>query len=300
MWFYRAIGILFFAFTMLLSANGQVVGFRLGLNSGMFLDELGDPDVPHPEAWEKYPASYSEKYTWQPTVGVEGEILFQVSPMSHFGVELDYTKLKGYNDVAPFYNYYLTPYFEQFQDAEQFKEYFYAEPVAFNTTLFNVAANWKYFFFKSSPLKPFIKLTGVVSFVGTDYTFKELPSFSQMANEVQPESDVLYARGTSNSEQEKFPAFHLGGGIGFDYSITENWSLQVDATATVVNTDLINGAPNFTYLQEDGKEILRHNQRPSLTMQLSAGLVYYIEVLGQKGRGGQGKTDSTLPFYRRK
>ena len=288
MLFLRVIWIVFLFFAVLFHANSQVVGFRMGLNSGMYINELGDPDVPHPEAFENTPALSSEKFTWQPTIGFEGEILFQVSPMSHFGVELDYSKLKGYNDLPPVYNYYLTPYYADFQ------EVYTTDPVAFNTTLFNVAVNWKYFFFKSSPLKPFVKLTGVVSFVGTDFTFKDDPDPDLF------DSDVLYARGTSNSDQEKYPAFHLGGGLGFDYKITEKWSLQVDATATVVNTDIINGAPNFTYLQEDDKDILRHNKRPTFTMQISAGLVYYIEVLGEKGRGGQGKTDPSLPFFRRK
>lgn len=314
MLFFRTILAVLLFFAVVIPAKSQVVGFRLGLNSGLFINELGDSDVPHPDAFDYTSALSSEKFTPQPTIGIEGEILFQVSPMSHFGVELDYSKLKGYNDVPPFYNYYLTPYFEQFQDFEQFKEHFQSEPVAFNTTLFNVAVNWKYFFFKTSPLKPFVKLTGVVSFVGTDYTYKNHPFGTKMTGgydpetniawdgfvEIEPESDVLYSRGTSNSEQEKYPAFHLGGGIGFDYKISEHWSLQVDGTATVINTDIINGVPNFTYLQEDGLDILRHNKRPSLTFQLSVGLVYYIEVLGQSGKGGQGKIDPHRPFFRKK
>lgn len=266
--------------------NSQVIGFRLAANSSMYINELGDSDVPHPYALQQTPAINTQNFKMQPTIGVEGEILFQVSPMSHFGIELEYSKLKGYNETPPIYNYYLTPYYADYQN------YYTADPVAFNTTLINVAVNWKYFFFKQSPLKPFVKLTGVVAFVGTDFTFNKDPDPESF------ESNVLYSRGTSNSEQEKLPAFHLGGGIGFDYKINDRWSFQADLTSTVINSDIINGVPNFTYEKVDDKDMLLYNKRPSLTAQISAGLVYTIEI-SQSG-GSSGKTNTTLPFYRRK
>jgi len=282
--------ILFLFFVATGSAKSQLIGFRLAANSNMYVNELGTSDVPHPNALNATPALSTQKFVPQPTIGIEGEILFQVSPMSHFGVELEYSKLKGYNDNPPVYNYYLTTYYsENFQKGGEY----ITDPVAFNTTLFNVAVNWKYFFFKTSPLKPFVKLTGVVAFVGTDYTLK---------NNRNPdifESDVLYARGTSNTDQEKWPAFHVGGGVGFDYSIDERWSLQVDGTATVINSGIINGVPNFTYEKVDEKPLLRYNSRSSLTAQISVGLVYAIQV-GDSKRGGEGKTNPNLPFYRKK
>jgi hypothetical protein len=299
--------LLFLIFVVVGSAKSQLIGFRFGVNSNVFVNELGLSDVPHPDALAATPAINTQKFIPQPTIGAEGEILFQVSPMSHFGIELEYSKLKGYNNTPPVYNYYLTPYFNQFQDS------YIDAPVAFNTTLFNVAVNWKYFFFKTSPLKPFVKLTGVVAFVGTDFTYKELPVGAEIVGgydsepniawdalvEISPESDILYARGTSNTNQEKWPAFHLGGGVGFDYSINERWSFQVDGTATVINSGIINGVPNFTYEKVEDKDMLRYNNRSSLTLQISAGLVYSIQV-GGSGKGPRGETDPNLPFYRKK
>lgn len=282
----KRIGSVFFLLLALIfSAEGQKIGFRLAVNSGMFITELGETEVPHPLALELSPALSSDNFTPQPTIGVEGEVLFQISPMSYFGVEVDYTKLKGYNDNPPYYNWYLTPYFDQFQD-----EYFDA-PVAFNTTLINVAVNWKYFFFKNSDFNPFVKLTGVVAFVATDYTYKD--SVQQ----------VLYARGTKNSNQRMWPAFHVGGGLGFSYQLSDNWSLQVDGTMTVNNSDIINGVPNFTYAVEEDVELLKYHKRPTLTAQVSAGVVYTIEVEKPKAgfrRGRAGKIDPNLPFYRKK
>lgn len=276
--------LLFFAAVS--TASSQIIGFRFATNTNIFFNELGESDVPHPDAYLLSPALSSDKYTPQPTIGFEGEVLFQVSPMSLFGVELEYSKLKGFNNNPPYYNYYLTPYFEQYQES------YNNAPVAYNTTLFNVAVNWKYFFFRNSPFKPFVKLTGVVAFVGTDFRYKEIPD-AELS-----EWDVLYARGTSNSDQEKWPAFHVGGGIGFDYEFAEYWSFQIDATSTVINSDIINGAPNFTYLKEDGTGMLKYQKHPSLILQISAGLVYYIDVKGSTGSSG--KTNPHLPFFRKK
>lgn len=283
----RSISLVFVLFFVaVIAANGQLIGFRFAGNTNVFLGELGDSPVPHPDAFLETPAVSSTKFSYQPTIGAEAEILFQASEMSLLGVELEYSKVKGYNDIPPVYNYYLTPYYAQYQD------YYTTDPVAFNTTLFNVAVNWKYFFFKSSPLKPFVKLTGVVAFVATDFTFKDNPDPELFT------SDVLYARGTSNSEQNMWPAFHLGGGIGFDYMINDKWSFQVDATSTVINSDIINGVPNFTYEQVEGVDMLSYQKNPSVTFQISAGVVYYIELIGQPGV--KGKADPSLPFYRKK
>ncbi len=276
-------------FVVSFTANAQFIGYRLAFNSSAFMNELGPPDELHPDIWLATPANYTNKYTPQPTLGVEGEILFQVSPMSHFGIELEYSKLKGYNNTPPAYNYYLTPYYEDFQSEGMFVT---GRPLAFNTTMLNVAVNWKYFFLEKSPVKPFLKLTGVVSFIGTDFTVKDAVDAEGL------DSQILYSRGTSNSDQGKLPVFHLGGGIGFDYSLSNRWSIQVDGTFTVINSDLINGVPNFTYALEGETAMLNYNKCWSLTTQISAGLVYTIEVGGQ--RGGRGKTDPSLPFYRRK
>ncbi len=284
----RIYSIIFLLFAVSFTANAQIIGYRLALNSSVFMNELGDPEVPHPDVLLATPTIHTKKFKPQPTVGVEGEILFQVSPMSHFGIELEYSKIKGFNNTPPVYNYYLTPYYKDFQTGGEF----ITSPIAFQTAMFNVAANWKYFFFEKSPLKPFFKLTGVVSFIGTDFSIKN----SEDATEL--DSEILYSRGTSNSEQKKLPVFHLGGGIGFDYEIDDRWSIQVDGTLTAINTDLMNGVPNFTYVVEGEKAMLNYNKCWSLTTQISAGIVYYIEVGGQ--RGGRGKSNPSLPFYRKK
>jgi len=269
------------------NVSAQYMGLRFAVNSGLLVTELGKSDALHPNALAHTPATASETFTPQPAMGAEAEILFQISPNAFFGIELDYTHLKGYNDNPPWYNYYLTSYFSEYQSVD----YIYA-PIKYNTTLLNLAVNYKYFFFREKVFQPFVKLTGVVALVGTEFTYKEFP-------EANLESDVLYARGTANSNLRKWPTFHFGGGIGFSYDISKQLAFQIDGTATILNSGIINGVPNFTYIQENGENLLRYNRRLSLTTQISAGIVYTFEV-ATGGRGEGGRIDPNFPFYRRK
>lgn len=262
--------------------NAQVLGFRLAANSGVLLTEFGPSDVYIKPMIQDVPQS-TKRFTPQPTIGFEGEVLFQISPSSFFGIEVDYTHLKGLNDNPPYYNYFYTSYFQDFQNK------FYQEAIKYNTHLWNLAVNYKYFFFKEKVFQPFIKLTGVVSFVGTELSYKDLPDAGL-------ESDILYARGTTNSDQKKWPVFHMGGGVGFSYDLSKRMAFQMDATATVVNSGIVDGVPNFTNLPKQG--ILRYNRRLSLTAQISVGIVYYLEI--ESGGSGGGRTSPELPFYRRK
>ncbi len=262
--------------------NAQVLGFRLAANSGVLLTEFGPSDVYIKPMIQDVPQS-TKRFTPQPTIGFEGEVLFQISPSSFFGIEVDYTHLKGLNDNPPYYNYFYTSYFQDFQDE------YYQSPIKYNTHLWNLAVNYKYFFFKEKVFQPFVKLTGVVAFVGTDLSYKDMPK-------TPLGSDILYARGTTNSDQKKWPVFHMGGGVGFSYDLSKRMAFQMDATATVVNSGIVDGVPNFTNLPKQG--ILRYNRRLSLTAQISVGIVYYLEI--ESGGSGGGRTSPELPFYRRK
>ncbi len=278
------IGILLVAASF--SVNAQLIGFRVAVNSGMLISEFGTSDVPHPDALLVSPPTSSEKFTPQLSAGLEGEILFQVTEKTYFGVELDYSHLKGFNDDPPVFNYFLTPYYQYYQDE------FFITPLEYNTRLFNLAVNYKYFFMPDKTFTPFVKLTGVVAFVRTDLMYRELP-------DPDLEWNILYSRGTKNSEQDSWPAFHIGGGIGFDYEINDRLIFEVDGTATVLNSGIIDGVPNFTYEQEEGVDLLRYNRRLSLTAQVSAGFVYLLEIGGGR-RGSGGRVDPKLPFYRNK
>ncbi|WP_319499921.1 hypothetical protein [uncultured Draconibacterium sp.] len=283
------------------TVNAQLIGIRVAANSGMLVSEFGTSDVPHPDALLASPATSSDKFTPQLSAGLEGEILFQVTGKTYFGIELDYTHLRGFNDDPPYFNYFLTPYFQYYQDE------FIVSPLEYNTRLFNLAVNYKYFFMPDKTWTPFVKLTGVVAFVGTELKYKDFSPEEYFPNvdwnlidyAFNEGADVLYARGTSSSEQKKWPAFHVGGGIGFDYAISDRLLFEVDGTCTVLNSGIIDGVPNFTYAREDGVDLLKYNRRLSLTTQISVGLVYLFEI-GDGGSGGDGRIDPNFPFYRNK
>ena len=283
-----------------LFTSAQVIGFRLAANSGLLLSEFGTSDVPHPTSFLSTPPQSTDHFTPQPTVGIEGEILFQISPSSFFGIEVDYTHLKGFNDNPPYYNYYLTPYFQDFQEG------YYQSAIKYNTHLWNLAVNYKHFLFKEKTFQPFVKLTGVVAFVGTDLQYKDFSlenlspdiDWNLIDYSINEGDDILYSRGTSNSEQKKWPVFHFGGGLGFSYDLSDRMAFQVDGTMTVVNSGIVDGVPNFTYAREGGQDLLRYNRRLSLTTQISVGIVYFIEV--ESGGTGGGRTSPERPFYRKK
>jgi hypothetical protein len=233
---------LLFVFVLFLlaafSVNAQLLGLRVAANSGMLISELGTSDVPHPSAFSLSPPTSSEKFSPQLSAGLEGEILFQVTEKTYFGIELDYTHLKGFNDDPPYFNYFLTPYFQQYQVG------FNGSPLEYNTRLFNVAVNYKYYFMPDKTWTPFVKLTGVVALVGTELKYRDfspdgyVPDFdlNGIDDALNDGADVLYARGTSISEQKKWPAFHVGGGLGFDYALRDNLLFEIDGTCTVLNS----------------------------------------------------------------
>lgn len=279
----RFIGILFFLFALYGTSFAQdLVGFRVALNSGVLADEFGKTDNIHSTVRDNSAVFSDKRFTPQLAFGLEGEILFQISENAFFGIEVDYSHLKGYNNNPPWFNYYLTPYFEEFQGNDEYT----GAPIQYNTRLINLAVNYKYFFFPEKEFQPFVKLTGVVAFVGTELSYKD---------STIDERNILYARGTSHSNQKKWPVFHAGAGLGFSYDISDKTAFQIDGTITVVNSGIVDGVPNFTYNQS--KDVLSYNRRLSITLQISAGLVYFIEV--KKSRKSSGKTNSNLPFYRK-
>ena len=278
----RTIFILLFS-VCVFQTYSQLSGIRVGINSGVFVNELGASDVPHPTALMLSPATSSEKFKNDPGFGAELEVIFDVAPKSKVGIETEYIQLKGTNDNPPYFNYYLTPYFGNYQSG------FTGAPVAYNTSLINVSVNWKYFPFIEQQIKPFVKIGGVVSFIATDFTIND--------EALSPPANLLYARGTSNSEQSFWPAFHVAIGGGFTYDFNNRWALQADVTATVIYSDIINGAPNFTY--NVSKDVLEHNRQLSLMAQAAFSIIYKIDP-NQGQSGPRGRTSKALPFFRKK
>jgi len=275
------------------SVSAQNPIFRLGVSSGWFKNELGAEDVNHPLLDLFLPAGSNADFKPDINFGYEAEVLIPLSEKSFIGVEFENARLSGSNYDSTLYNFLITPYNPI--------DTFVLAPYAFKTNLLNILATYKYNFNPGEKLAPFLKLTSGVSFVGTDFTFKNDDTALGF------ETNTLYSRGTSNSDNSKKPALIVGAGIGFDYRISEKISMQIEGLANLINSDIVNGIPNFTYENTDGNELLKRRERQSLTFQLSASLSYSLDSgwkqgarMGKAAGKSKGRTDSHLPFYRRK
>lgn len=276
--------------------NAQNPTFRFGVNSDWFKNELGAEDVNHPLLDLFLPANNTAVFAPDINYGIEGEVLFPVSVKSFIGVEFESNTLSGSNVDSTLFNFLLTPY--------NAIDTFILAPYAYKTSLLNILANYKYRFNSGETLTPFLKLTCGVSFVATDFTFKNDETALGL------DTNILYSRGTSNSSNSKKPALKIGAGLGLDYKISDNVFLQIEGAANIINSDIVDGVPNFTYENNDGKEILKNRQRQALAFQVSASLCYSMDQdmkmgtksgrAGRKSRGKSGKADSHLPFYRKK
>ena len=164
--------------------NAQNPTFRLGVNSGWFSNELGDEDVNHPLLDLFLPAGSTANFESDVNFGYEAEVLLPLSEKSFIGIEFENARLSGSNYDSTLYNFFITPYNPI--------DTFILAPYAYKTSLLSLLANYMYRFGSGEVLTPFLKLTCGVSFVGTDFTFKNDETALGF------ETNTLYSRGTSN------------------------------------------------------------------------------------------------------
>ena len=131
---------------------------------------------------------------------------------------------------------------------------------------------------------PYLKIFAGISFIGTDYTFKD-PFYS-----VDYGVGVLFARGTLNSEKPKEMAFNYGTGIGIEYQFLSRFAFNVGISASIINSDIIDGRPNFDYLENEALGNFNRANNMALVPQASIGLVY--SAIPDKRENKSNKTKS--------
>ena len=146
-------------------------------------------------------------------------------------------------------------------------------------------------------ISPFIKFTGGLSFVGTELNYEDKDYATEQG------LDYLYAIGTSNTEKSKEAALYYGGGAGINFALTDYFSLYIDGTVAVINSDKVNGVPNYDY--DEVEAIVNPVGNQSFVTQFSVGLVFIPGGSDSniKGKGGvkrTGRTSEYFPFYRQK
>lgn len=299
-----------------LASTGQnTLKLRVSGNSSRFISEPQGSEVSFREVDSlNQTLGILKDFTHKGELGAEVEMMLSLSEKAWFGLEIGNSRMSGTSGNPGFSNF-------QFSNLLQLQatdttaaipvsvHYRTSYPLEYKTTLFNILGNLRFYPAPDGKFRPFVKATAGVSLVSTELAlssptlwYDELPA-GQVAG-----PPVLFSQGTPESEKGKFPAFTFGGGIGFEYQITEKIALYADGSFRLIHSDLVDGKPNMDFIEDSGK-LHRFNTNAN-TSKLSFGIVYTLnDDIGLLGggsitkRGGatkEGRTSPHLPFYKLK
>lgn len=244
-------------------ASGQIFRYRLSANSGMFLGEPGKAEINHPLKDElSNPGSKEFSAVFKP--GAELEIMSPVTPDFELGLQFGFTNFAGHTPSPPLYNFFLSR-FNPLPDNYKYPD----KALIYDTKTLSILGTARFYILPvHSDMNVFLKLLGGVSFTGTDFTFHD-PVYR-----VQYDVGVLYARGTQNSDDPKVAALTGGLGLGTTYRLSDRLDIYFDATTSLINSDIVNGVPNYNYVETDGKGTMQKTNSLAAVAQASIGLVY--------------------------
>jgi len=285
--------LLFFILFILLNISGsaQIFRYRLSGSSSMFISEPGPSETEHPQSgFLTYPGS--SEFSPGFKVGVEAEVMAPVSTNFEVGIEFDFTNLSGYTETAPLYNFFLTA-----RNPLASTDPYPNEALIYKTKQLSVLGTSRFYFFPiDNDMNFFVKALAGVAFTGTDFTFDD-PFYR-----VEYDVGVLYARGTQNSEYPKKAAFSGGAGMGITYKISDKLDICLDGTASFINSDIVNGVPNFNYTVTSGIESFEPAPCWSMVGQVSIGIIYSAipDRRLNRSRYTKSRNISKLIFWKRK
>ena len=244
-------------------ASGQIFRYRLSANSGVFLGEPGKAEIDYPMKDElSHPGSEEFSAVFKP--GVELEIMAPVTPDFELGLQFGYSNFAGQTPTPPLYNFFLSR-FNPLPDNYKYPD----EALIYDTKILNILGTTRFYVLPvSRNMNVFLKLLGGVSFTGTDFTF-ENPVYR-----IEYDVGVLHSRGTKNSDYPKKAAFTGGLGLGTSYRLSDKLDIYFDATTSLINSDIVNGVPNYNYIDKDGQSSMERTNSWAAVAQASIGLVY--------------------------
>jgi hypothetical protein len=277
------------------SVYGQTLKFRTGANYGKFNKEIGGDEIEYPSIDIYNQDKTDFTHAFEP--GFEAEIMQLWSPNIETGIEFDFSKFSGKNDTPPVYNYFFL------LNADDF--IFPVPSLIYESSALNLMLNFRYYFLPEGKVSPFLKVFGGVSFVGTDFNYKDQGVWPQEG------AGILFSMGTENSDNSRESSLCYGTGLGFDFELNDRISLYVDGSASIIGSDKVDGIPTLDYIVDNGRGTLLSVDNKALTTQISFGIVFTSDVdLGlsknsgknKKGKGlkRSGQTTPWRPFYRQK
>lgn len=267
------------------NAAGQIFRYRLSGNSSIFMSEPGEAEISYSGADAmSYPGSSDFVPGFR--LGAELEIMAPVTTDFEVGVEFDYSNLSGRTPTAPLYNFFLSRN-NPLPDTYKYPD----EALIYHTVLLNILGTARFYFLPlNKNVNVFLKTYGGVAFVGTDFTFHN------MRYREKYKVGVLYSRGMLSNEEPKQATFNGGGGLGVSYRLSDKLDIYFDGTASFIHSDIVNGVPNYDYLNYQGEETLRKSESWSIMAQVSIGLVY--SAISDR-RLNKGNFTRTRQFHKR-
>ncbi|SHF59311.1 hypothetical protein SAMN05444274_106305 [Mariniphaga anaerophila] len=255
--------LLFLLFLICQTSSGQIFRYRLSANAGAFLGEPGKAEIDYPMKDElSNPGSEEFSPVFKP--GVELEIMAPVTPDFELGVQFGYLRVSGHTPSPPLYNFFLSRY-NPLPNSYKYPD----KALIFDTNLLNILGTARFYILPvKNNVNIFAKALAGVTFTGTDFTFHN-PVYR-----VEYDVGVLYSRGTRNSDDPKTAAITGGLGLGATYRLSDKFDIYFDATALLVNSDIVNGVPNYNYINKNGQTSMERTNSPAAVAQASIGLVY--------------------------
>ncbi len=298
----------------------NAIKFRLSGNSSKFLGEPRGDETRYPMI-DTILEGDTLIADWlnQGGMGLNAEVMMSLTSRAWLGLELSTSKFSGENFNPPPYNFQFTGLNQMQVRVIDIDEVYPIQdlryPLDYNTSLVNLLANFRYYFLNEGRFLPFVKVHSGVSFIGTELAFKaDWPPVEYIISvdgvDQEPENldfgaPILFAQGTDNSAEGKKAAFNYGAGAGLEVQINEKINLYFDYTYSVINSDILDGRPNFNYNEETAR--FARISTPGNMGRVSFGLCYKLgenlNIIGGGGggsKGGGGKTGRQhpyLPFY---
>ncbi len=275
------------------NAFSQELKIRLGGNYGQFSKEVGKKEVEHPlVSVLSNPNATDFTYNFEP--GFDGEAMLFWNSNVETGIEVKYSKFSGNNEIPPYYNYYFAP--------DNPTVITTTEPLLFETSALSFLLNFRYYLASEGKINPYFRAFAGLSSVATEFNYQDLSVWDE------GEAGVIYSAGTKDSENPKESALHYGAGFGINFGVSDKVSVYIDGTASVINSDIVDGIPNYDYIEAD--QTMERINGGAMFYQISLGIVFDTGInLGlnknagdKKGKGlkRNGRTTPYRPFYRQK
>ncbi|NQU86769.1 MAG: hypothetical protein HQ541_13510 [Mariniphaga sp.] len=284
---------LIIAFISIIGYAQDGIKIRVAVNTGSVLSETGSADIIVDPIAEFNSDGGVAEFKSEMVFGIEAEVMIPIGEKLGIGFEVENVKFKGNNEDPIYYNYFASSY-SPIQNYEQ-------EPLIYNTNIINLLGTFRIFPIGHGTFTPFIKLFGGMALIATDLQF-------QSPEDQVNKPDPLYSRGTdlSIAEPTRYSTPHFGGGVGFEYQVAGNISVYGDLSFSYINSEILNGVPNFTYNQDLGYSV--YSETASITNQFSVGVSYTFGTSPGSGGGSKkggkastgGNTSRHRPFYKKK